>query len=302
MIRGVLVALLCYAVFSGGDAFIKGLGGRLSVFEIGFFVTLFALIALPAARPSHERWRDILRMKRPYLVMVRATSAVLAGILGVFAFTTLPMAEAYSLFFLAPLFVTMMSIVFLGERIGWRRTLAIVVGFGGVLLVVRPGFRELMPGHLAGVGVAICGATTVTALRALGPTERRITLMGMVIAAALAVNGVLMIPDFRVPTFGDFVWLAAAGCLSGIGQILLMAALRAAPANRVAPAQYSQIIWAMLYGAVFFGEFPDATALGGIVLVTFAGLFTFMREEQKGGRWPAVWTIVWGRPKSGVSP
>ena len=81
--------------------------------------------------------------------------------------------------------------------------------------------------------------------------------------------------------------------------MLLMAAVRMAPANRVAPAQYSQIVWAIILGLLFFDEFPDATAIAGIVLVTFAGLFTFAREEKRGVRFPPVWTMVWGRSGQG---
>ena len=209
---------------------------------------------------------------------------------------------SYSMVFVAPLFVTLLSIPFLGERIGWRRALAVGMGFIGVLLVVRPGFRELSLGHLAALGVSLSAATTVVVLRALGPTEKRITLMGVVILAALALNFALMLFDYRHPAPVDLVKMAAAGLTGGFGHLLLMAALRAAPANRVAPAQYSQMIWAMGLGALFFGEFPDATALSGIGLIVFSGLFTFLREEQKGGRWPAVWTIVWTRPRNGRRP
>ena len=297
--KGILLGLLSYAVFSCGDAVIRSLGGRLPVFEIGFFVTLFACFAVPFVRPPSERWRDIFRMHRPWLVALRTLAGVGGGILAVYAFTHLPLAEVYSVVFLAPLFVTLLSIPFLGERIGWRRSLAVVSGFVGVLLVVRPGFRDLSLGHLAALGVSLSAATTVIVLRALGPTERRITLMGVVMLAALMVNFVLMLFDFRQPAPADFVRLAAAGLMGGFGHLLLMAALRAAPANRIAPAQYSQIIWAMGLGSMFFGEFPDATALAGIALITLSGLFTFLREEQKGGRWPAVWTIVWTRPRNG---
>lgn len=295
MVKGIFTGLLAYAVFSCCDAVVKSLGPRLPIFEMGFFITLFALVAIPFVRPSSERWRDIFHMHRPGLVLLRAGTGTLAGIMGVFAFTTLPLAEVYALIFLAPLFVTLLSIPFLGERVGWRRSLAVVVGFAGVLLVVRPGFRELSLGHLAAVGIALSGATTVIVLRALGPTEKRITLMGSVMLSALAANFVLMFLDYKPPLATDILRCAAAGLLAGLGHILLMAALRAAPASRVAPAQYSQIIWAMILGSMFFGEFPDKIALAGIALVTFSGLFTFLREEQKGGRWPAVWTIVWPR-------
>jgi drug/metabolite transporter (DMT)-like permease len=298
--KGILLGLLSYAVFSCADALVKSLGGRLPIFEMGFFITLFALFAVPFVRRPSERWRDMFRMHRPGLVLLRSVAGTVAGIFGVFAFTTLPLAEVYALIFLAPVFVTLLSIPFLGERIGWRRSLAVFAGFAGVLLVVRPGFRELSLGHLAAIGIALSGAITVIVLRALGPTERRITLMGTVMIMALVANFFLMLFDFRTPSPLDLVKCAAAGLLAGFGHVLIMAALRAAPANRIAPGQYSQIVWAMILGAMFFDEFPDSTALAGIALVTFAGLFTFIREEQTGGRWPPVWTIVWTKaPRNG---
>ena len=125
-------------------------------------------------------------------------------------------------------------------------------------------------------------------------------MLGVVFAASLAFNGTLMLFDFQVPTPRDFLLLAASGLCGATANILLITALRMAPVNRIAPAQYSQIVWAVLLGAMFFGELPDGIAFAGIALVTFAGLFTFMREEQRGGRFPPVWTMVWGRsPRSG---
>lgn len=295
MIKGILFGFLAMAIFSCGDAAVKAIGGGMTVFEIGFFATVFACVALPFVRLPHERWRDMFRMDRPGLVMVRTVAGVLAGVFSTIAFTTLPLAEVYSLIFLSPLFVTILSVPFLGETVGWRRALAILIGFLGVLLVVRPGFRELMPGHLAAAGSALCGAATVLALRALGPTEKRITLMGVVFAAAIAFNGVMMLLDFHLPAPRDLLLAAFAGLCGGVAHMLLMAAVRAAPANRIAPAQYSQIVWAILLGALFFAEFPDAIAVGGIALVVFAGLFTFVREEKRGVRFPPVWTMVWGR-------
>ena len=299
MSKGIALGFAAYAVFSCGDAAIKALGGALPVFEIVFFVTLFAAIAVPFNRPAGERWRDIFRMHRPALVLLRAASGTIAGILGVTAFTTLPFAEAYALIFLAPLFATMLSFLFLNETVGWRRLLAVFVGLAGVLLVIRPGFRELLPGHLAAIGVAACSATTVIVLRVLGPTEKRITLMSVAILLPLAVNGVLMLGNFRVPAAGDFIWLASAGLLAGTGGILLMAATRLAPANRIAPGQYGQIVVAIVFGAVFFDEFPDALALAGIALVVLSGLFTFLREEKRGVGDKEL-TMVGGRtPRSG---
>lgn len=295
IVRGVLLGFLAMGIFSCGDATIKAIGGRMTVFEIAFFCTVFACVALPFVRLPHERWRDMFRMDRPGLMMVRTVAGVFSGLFSIYAFTKIPLAEVYSLIFLSPLFVSVLAVPFLGETIGWRRVLAIVVGFVGVLLVVRPGFRELSLGHLAAVGSAICGATTVISLRAISATEKRITLIGVVFAAALAVNGTIMLFDFHVPSPRDFALTAFIGLCGGTANVLLMAAIRAAPANRVAPAQYSQIAWAIILGALFFGEFPDATAIAGIALVTFAGLFTFAREEKRGASFPPVWTMVFGR-------
>ena len=299
MLKGILLGFLSFAVFSCGDACIKALGGRLSIFEVGFFATLVAFIAVPFVKRPSERWRDMFRMHNPKLVLLRTIAGVMAGMLGIYSFTHLPLAEVYALMFLAPLFVTILSIPFLGETVGWRRALAILLGFLGVLLVVRPGFRELLPAHLAATGIALCGAVTVLVLRALGPTEKRITLMGVVFFAALVINGAIMLGDFRLPAPTDILLIAVAGLCGGGGHMLLMAATRAAPANRIAPAQYSQIVWAVTLGALFFGEFPDATAFAGIALVTFAGLFTFVREEKRGVEGPRAWTMVWGRGRSG---
>jgi len=302
MVKGISLGFLAFGIFSCGDACVKALGGRLTVFEIGFFTTLVAFIAVPFVKRPSERWRDMFRMHSPKLVLLRTFAGVTAGLLGIYSFTHLPLAEVYALIFLAPLFVTLLSIPFLGETVGWRRGLAILIGFLGVLLVVRPGFRELLPAHLAATGIAVCGAVTVLVLRALGPTEKRITLMGVVFVAALAVNGAIMLTDFRVPAPTDFLLIAGAGLCGGTGHMLLMAATRAAPANRIAPAQYSQIVWAVTLGALFFGELPDATAFAGIALVTLAGLFTFMREEKRGVKGPRAWTMVWGRSRNGGAP
>src|SRR5687768_104586 len=107
--NGIAFALVAYAALSSGDAFVKSLRGGLSVFEIGFFMTLVGTIGALAAKPRGERWRDVLRPRRPWAVQARAVCGLLAGWLGIVAFTTLPFADAYALIFLIPLFVTLIS-------------------------------------------------------------------------------------------------------------------------------------------------------------------------------------------------
>ena len=284
LFQGVALGFLTYGVFACCDAAIKSLGGRLPVFEIGFFSILFSCLPIAFGKPKTERWRDLFRMERPKLVALRAACGMGSGVFAVIAFTTVPLAEAYALVFLMPFFVTLLSVLCLREAVGWRRWLALLVGLAGVLLVVRPGFKELHPGHLAAAAAGFCAAGTVLTLRVLAGSERRVTLIGIVTLGGLLLNGTLMLFDFRVPEWRDLATLALAGVLGGMGHLGLMAAMRLAPANRVAPAQYSQIVWAVGLGALFFAERPDAVALSGIALVAACGLFTFLREERRAPR------------------
>jgi S-adenosylmethionine uptake transporter len=295
MINGVAVGFLAYGLFSTADACIKALGESLSVFEIIFFVTAAHFLTIGVAKPESEHWRHIFRMHRPRLVFLRAACGVGAGLCGVYAFTTLPLAEAYALIFLMPAFATMLSIPILGEEVGWRRWTAVAIGFAGVLLVVKPGFRELHLGHLAAAMAAVFGALSMIVLRILGPTEKRITLLAVVYTAAVAVNGILMIPTFVMPQAFDFALIGLAGLVGGIGQIAMIVATRLSPANRVASGQYSQIVWAVIFGATFFGEFPDGLSFVGMALVVLSGVITFVREEQLHG-WSRRIVLMRNRP------
>ncbi|MEZ5830334.1 MAG: DMT family transporter [Dongiaceae bacterium] len=287
-IKGIALGFLAYFLFSCSDANVKALGGRLPVFEIGFFSTLFAAAVLLLLKPRGERWRDAIYMHRPRLVALRGIAGASAGILGIYAFTHLPFAEAYALIFLSPSIATILSIFILGEQVGWRRWLAVALGFGGVLAIVRPGFETLEPGHLAAFAVSFCAAGTIIILRTLGQTERRVSLLAAVIVTALALNGVLMLQDFHWPAFADLPHLAVAGVFAGAAQLCLILATRSAPANQVAPAQYSQMVWAIVIGGLFFAEFPDLPAIVGICLIAISGLFTFLREETKGRWWSRI--------------
>jgi len=285
MLKGVALGFLTYALFSSADALVKSLGGELPVMEIVFMSALSSFAVILLLRPRDERWRHMFRMNHPRRVMLRAACGVVAAVFSTLAFTTIPLAEAYSLIFLAPVLVTLMSIPLLGERVGWRRISAVAIGLAGVLLVVKPGFRELHLGHLAALVVAFAGATSMIILRMIGHSERRVSLIGMVMIACLSVSGVLMIPDFVWPSLDAWLKIGGIGVVAGCAQMTMMAATRAAPANRVAPAQYSQIVWAVIFGALFFEEFPDWVALIGIGMIGLSGLFTLLREDKVSG-WP----------------
>ncbi|WP_182086919.1 DMT family transporter [Aureimonas sp. ME7] len=280
MQTGILFAFLAYFAYSCSDAAGKALGLTLPIFEIGFFVSLFALVPALLSKRPEDSWRQIVRPKRPWLVLARMGTGTVGGITATYAFIHLPLAEAYSLIFLLPLFVAVLSALFLKEVVGLGRWASLLGGLAGVLLVVRPGFNALTLGHLAALVCAMVGALTVILLRTLGPTEKRLTLVGAVLTAGVVVNGVLMVPSFKVPTLADLPLLVFGGACLGVGHIAIVMAARITPASRIAPTQYSQIVWAAVIGALFFGEFPDPVAVGGMALVGFCGLATLGGNSQ----------------------
>jgi len=288
---GIVLALLAYAVYAWGDGLIKGMGGQLSVFEIGFFNILVAGVFLLLFPPPGEQWRGFWRAARPWSVHARAASGTAAGMGSVFAFTTIPLAEAYALIFLAPLFVTLLSIVMLKEKVGAWRWAAIVAGFCGVLLVVRPGFRELQLGHLAGVVVALLAALSVVLMRSLA-AEKQTTMLGVLVSYGLVFNGIAVVltaQDFKLPGWEIPVMLLLAGACTAVGHRLQLLATRLSPANDIAPTHYSQIVWAVVIGAAFFAEYPDALSFAGLALVAGSGLLTLMRERVRLGQVRWLW-------------
>lgn len=269
---GVIYAVVAYSIYSCGDAIIKGFGQDLSVFEIGFFVSVFGLIPAAFAKPKGERWRDSFKLRHPLLVHLRSFTGVASAMLVTVSFTTIPFAETYSLVFLMPLFITVMSVLILKERVDLIRWAMMGLGFIGVMLVVRPGFRELEFGHLTALLCAVFGAATTTILRIIAQSEKRVSLIALPALYVTVINAVLMVPTFVMPTPAQFGLLAASGSMVGMGHILLIAATRNAPASQVAPIQYVQIVWAIGLGAFFYYEYPDLIAYIGLAVVVLSGL------------------------------
>ncbi|SER50268.1 S-adenosylmethionine uptake transporter [Faunimonas pinastri] len=285
MLKGIVLAFLSYAAYAMSDASIKFLNGRLDPFEVVFIGTVFGFAAVPFMMKRDDRWADLYRTTRRKLWLLRALVAVTGSVSSVIAFTALPMAEAFALIFLLPLFVTIFSVLFLGEKVGWRRWSAVIAGFVGVLVVLRPGFRELGIGHLAAIVGGLSGAVAIIILRVLGPTEKRVTLYGSGLAGPLVAAAILMIPGFRWPTLELWLPLLSYGLLGALGNILLMVAAQFAPASRIAPPQYSQMIWGVGFGYFLFGDRLDVFMVIGIAIIMGAGLVTFVREEQKTRWW-----------------
>jgi drug/metabolite transporter (DMT)-like permease len=286
MTRGLIFAFFAFGFYACGDALIKAAGATTTVFTIAFFVTLASLIPVLYARPADERWSRFMVMRHPWLTQLRALCGVFAGMSGFYAFANLPLAEAYTLLFMMPVWVTVLSVLVLKEKIGWRRWTALAIGLTGVIVVIRPGFQAITPAHFAALAAGFCGAVAMIVVRQIGASEKRTSLMGMSLLYALAANGVLMVLNgFALPDTLTLGMLSGAGILHGTATLLLLFASQLVPANRIAPVQYSQLIWGVALGWLFFAETPDAIAMVGLALVALSGLATFIREDVR-GFWP----------------
>lgn len=286
---GVLCALGAMAAFSTGDALVKMLGGSLSIFEIGFFTTIFSFLPAAFSKPREERWRDTFKLNRPALMILVALCRTLSAMLITYSFVTIPLAEAYCLVFLIPVLATILSVIVLKEQVSLDRWILVVVSFLGVLLVVRPGFREVELGHITAFICAVAAAVSLTTIRLISGAERRVTLFALPGLLTLIGNIVgLAIVGFSWPSWGILGALVVCGVLGGIGYMLQLKGVALAPASRVAPMQYSQIIWALLYGALFFSEVPDAISLAGLGVIVAAGLANIFADGARvriAGRW-----------------
>ena len=288
VIRGVGLSLIGFAMFSLHDALIKSIDG-VPVFQIVFFVVLFSFVpfALYLAIDGTER---SLRPQLPVLVGLRCLFT-LTGLLCVFyAFGNLPMAEVYSLLFAAPILITLLAIPILGERVRLIRWFAILFGMLGVLIVLRPGNTAITLNHLAALGAATCTAFTSVVTRKIGSREHSVTLILYPMLSNVAVTGIVTMFVY-VPIPGDVLLrLCAIGILSVIGQFLMIQAYRTSQAQFVAPMQYSQMLWALIYGALVFNETVDRTVLLGSAVIVCSGLLFIWRELAASVKKPVLST------------
>ncbi|WP_051247590.1 DMT family transporter [Inquilinus limosus] len=279
---GIACAVAGFACFSAGDAVSKWLIGSrgLSAFELFFF---FGLFALPVAAGHAVRaggW-DRLRPRLPGPTLLRSALITAAAISAAWAFGRLPMADVYALLFAAPILVTALSVPFLGETVGRHRWAAVVVGFAGILVMLRPGLAALDAGHAAALASPVFFSVSLIVSRRIGRRETDAAQLATLFLAMVCGGGAVLPFVWVTPDAAALLGLAAGGVLSAAGHILLIRALQWAPPSAVTPFQYSQMIWGVLYGLVLFGDTVDAVTMAGAAVVIGSGLYILWRETRR---------------------
>jgi drug/metabolite transporter (DMT)-like permease len=279
-LSAALYALGAFAVFATHDVVIKLLGGNYTAFQIIFFGALFSFPVITILL-MREAEPGTLRPNNPGWVALRSVSGALAALGAFYAFSQLPLAQVYAAIFAMPLLITVLSVPILGETVRMRRGIAVLVGLVGVLVVLRPGAGSFGIGHLAALLCACAGALNSIVVRKLGTDERPVVM----ILYPMMTNFVLMLiamPFVYVPMpLQDMALMAVVSVLGLVAMFMLIQAYLRGPAVLVAPMQYSQIIWAVLFGVLFFEEYPDLWTYVGTAIIIASGLYILRRESDE---------------------
>lgn len=270
------------AALSVNDAIAKLLTAHYLPLQILF---LRNVIALPFALLIAWRMggRRALRSFRPAMHLLRGALWICATILFFTSITYLGLAEATALVFVAPLFITAISALFLSEQVGPRRWMAVLAGFLGVLIIVRPGAAAFQPVLLLPVATALVYALLMLSARLVDPRESVWTLL-LYLTGSSALLSAFLVPFVWVPVAAGHLWLFAGIAIFGTAGITMITqAFRLAPAVVVAPFDYTALIWATALGWLIWNEIPDgATYLGALVIIA-SGIFTIWREDRAAG-------------------
>jgi len=304
-VKGAIYLVLGIAVFSLQDVVIKLVSGAyplseaLTIRSVTALPLLFLLVAFDGGLTG-------LRSRRWRLLLLRGAVMCFAYTSYYLGLAALPLATCVALYFTAPLFITMLSVFVLGETVGPRRWLAILVGFGGMLIMVRPGSELFDWAALLPVVSGLAYGTSQIIARRLGETERSTVMAfygnALFLVAGLILAGFLgsgayadeghrsfafLMRGWAVPSAWDLMLMMGCGVVAAVGLTLLTQAYRTAHANVVASFEYTALVWGVLYGWLIWNELPRSGTWLGIAIVVGAGLYVLHRERRLGR--PTLW-------------
>ncbi len=280
------IAMLLFAmlVFTAMDGIAKGLAGQGMPPE-RIILLRFVLVSAILAPVVVVRWRHRpMRTSRPLLHILRGVLLISSATLFVYAMRALPLETATAIGFASPLYVTALSIPFLGEKVGARRWAAVGIGFVGILVILRPGTGAFVPEMLIPLVSSLCWACGLIITRAMRGREGPLTILvwstgsGMLVIAPLGLSG------WEMPTATQWGMLAVIALCHAAGQYLTIRAFMMASASLLAPFSYSTIVWATLIGLFAFGSYPDPATIAGTALLVGAGLYVWHRERRVTGQ------------------
>ena len=275
--KAIIFNLLAWVMLPIMDGFAKYLSADLPVLQITwaryFFTVAFTFPVMFFFYRNQLRWSD-----KPKLQILRGLILLVANICFFYSISVISLAKALTLAFVAPLIVTSFSPMFLGEKVGIRRWSAVVVGFIGSLVVIRPGFVEINLASLAALGTGVMYGFYLIITRKLSTSDNpllTLLLTGMVGAVIITC----VVPFVWIqPTLNQWSMMAAIGVFACIGHLFLILSLKYADASKLAPFSYFEIITNIIIGYYFFSDFPDNWTFLGLFIIVLSGIYISRRE------------------------
>ncbi len=278
-LAGIALMLVSVGMFASGDALGKFI---VATYSVGQLLLLRAIAALLVLSPSiWRRRREFVGLERPWLQLFRVMLSTLEVAAFFLATVYLPLADVITYYLATPIFVTALSAIVLREHVGWRRWSAVLIGFCGVLIAMRPSAQTISWPAMIALAGCLAFAVLMLITRSLRATPD-IVLASTQFIGTFAFGAVLAPFGWITPTWDSLGFFAVAGCFSVCALLCSNRSLKLAPASVVVPYQYSMIIWAVMFGYLVFGDVPQAPTIAGAAIIIGAGFYIFLRERELG--------------------
>jgi drug/metabolite transporter (DMT)-like permease len=278
-VKAIILNLSAWVMLPIMDGFAKYLSSTLPVLQITWSRYFFTIvITLPIMLVFFRK--NLTWTEQPKLQLIRGLLLFCANILFFYSISIISLAKALTLAFIAPLIVTALSPFLLGEKVGYRRWVAVITGFIGSLIVIRPGFVELNLASIAALGTGVLYGFYLIITRKLHDSDNPLLTL-LLTGIVGAVLGSIIMPTVWVsPTITEWYMMFAIGFFASLGHLFIILSLRYADASKLAPFGYFEIVTNILIGYYFFNHFPDSWTFIGLFIIISSGIYIFRREHQ----------------------
>ena len=281
--KAIILNLSAWVMLPIMDGFAKYLSSTLPVLQITwsryFFTVVIVLPIMLVFFRKNLTWTE-----QPKLQLIRGLLLFCANILFFYSISIISLAKALTLAFISPLIVTALSPILLGEKVGFRRWAAVITGFIGSLIVIRPGFLEINLASIAALGTGVLYGFYLIVTRKLHNSDSPLLTLLLTGVVGIIIGSMIMPTVWVQPTITEWYMMFAIGFFASIGHLFLILSLKYADASKLAPFAYFEILTNIIIGYFFFNHFPDYWHFLGLFIIISSGIYIFKREIQNNSK------------------
>ena len=277
--KAIILNLSAWVMLPIMDGFAKYLSSTLPVLQITWSRYFFTIvITLPIMLFFYRK--NLTWTEQPKLQLIRGLLLFCANILFFYSISIISLAKALTLAFIAPLIVTALSPFLLGEKVGYKRWAAVITGFIGSLIVIRPGFVELNLASIAALGTGVLYGFYLIITRKLHDSDNPLLTLLLTGIVGAVLGSIIMPVVWVSPTITEWYMMFAIGFFASLGHLFIILSLRYADASKLAPFGYFEIVTSIIIGYYFFNHFPDSWTFLGLFIIISSGIYIFRREHK----------------------